>query len=362
MCKTMEASSQKANNPESILALDIGGGTQDLLVWNKGEPLENALQCVLPSSTVMVGRSINQATREGKAVYLTGTVMGGGASSRAVRDHLKAGLAVYAQARPALTIQDNLDYVVQMGIRLTETQPSDTVPIFMADIQEKSLSALFKAFGLVLPEKRLVAVQDHGFSPLESNRRFRFQQWEAFLESGKPLETLLYRHIPRHLTRMQAIREIWPEALVMDTGAAAILGALEDEAVKGLVSAPLLIVNIGNEHTLAAWWAEGRIKGIYEHHTGLLNREKLSIQLRHFISGRLTNDQVLEDMGHGCSNQWPSDTLSFPLVVTGPRRAMLDKGSAIMAAPFGNMMLSGCFGLIRALRCPDPSFATVTPK
>jgi uncharacterized protein (DUF1786 family) len=344
----MTTSSQEAHSPESILALDIGGGTQDLLVWTEGEPLENAIQCVLPSPTVMVSRRIHQAARDGKPVFLTGTVMGGGPSSKAVRDHLKYGLDVYAQARPAMTIQDNLEYVAQMGVRLTETPPSEAISIFMSDIQMTAFSALFEAFGLTQPAHRLVAVQDHGFSPKESNRRFRFRQWEAFLESEKPLESLLYRKIPEHLTRMQAIQEIWPQALVMDTGTAAILGALEDEAVKRLGSASLVIVNIGNEHTLAAWWVAGRIKGIYEHHTGLLNREKLLTQLRDFIAGRLTNDQVLEDRGHGCLNKNPAKPNSFPLVVTGPRRAMLDQGSAIMAAPYGNMMLSGCFGLLRA--------------
>jgi uncharacterized protein (DUF1786 family) len=257
---------------------------------------------------------------------------------------------VYAQSRPAMTIQDNLDYVTHLGVRLTESAPAEAIPIFLADIQEKSFSALFEAFGLTLPETRLVAVQDHGFSPTESNRRFRFHHWEAFLESGKPLETLLYRAIPSHLTRMQAIQEIWPQALVMDTGAAAILGALEDETVKPLSASPLLIVNIGNEHTLAAWWVDGRVQGLYEHHTGLLTPEKLLDHLAAFTTGSLTNEQILEDMGHGCLNKNPAQSLSYPLVATGPRRAMLHRDSAIMAAPYGNMMLSGCFGLLRAYR------------
>jgi uncharacterized protein (DUF1786 family) len=71
----------KIKSGDNILSLDIGGGTQDLLVWNDQEPLENALQCILPSPTVMVGRKIGQATRDRKALYLTGQLMGGGASS-----------------------------------------------------------------------------------------------------------------------------------------------------------------------------------------------------------------------------------------------------------------------------------------
>ncbi len=347
--------SPKPQNGKSILALDVGGGTQDLLVWTEGQPLENALQCILPSPTVIVAGHIQQATRERKAVFLTGHLMGGGASSRAISDHLKAGLTVYALPGTALTIRDNLAQVIRMGVRITETVPSEAVEIFMSDIQGKALNALFEAFGLALPEDRLVAVQDHGFSPEGSNRRFRFQQWEAFLSSGKPLETLLYQKVPDHLTRMKAVQEIWPEAKVMDTGAAAVLGALEDEKVKPQNPPYLLIVNIGNEHTLAAWLVEGRIRGIFEHHTFFLNTEKLLKNLDGFVLGLLTNEQVLQDMGHGCLNQAPRNTTSFPILVTGPRRAMLSGTRAVMAAPHGNMMLSGCFGLLRAFDFSNPA-------
>ncbi|MGC1401888.1 MAG: DUF1786 domain-containing protein [Thermodesulfobacteriota bacterium] len=346
--------SPKNYNGKSTLALDIGGGTQDLLVWTEGEPLENALQCILPSPTMMVAKRICQATLDRKSVFLTGHLMGGGASSRAIGDHLKAGLPVYALAKAALTIQDDLDQVIQMGVRITETAPPEAVEILMADIQEEALNTFFKAFGLILPEDRLVAVQDHGFSPEGSNRRFRFQQWEAFLTSGKSLETLLYQNIPEHLTRMKAVQEIWHQAQVMDTGAAAILGALEDEQVKGLQSPNFLIVNMGNEHTLAAWLVEGRIRGIFEHHTVFMDKEKLLNNLEGFVSGRLTNDQVLQDRGHGCLNIIPMEKASFPIMVTGPRRAMLAQTRAFMAAPYGNMMLSGCFGLRRAFRFSNP--------
>ena len=342
--------SPKINDGQSILTLDIGGGTQDLLVWTEGEPLENALQCILPSPTVMIARKINQATRDRKAVFLTGRLMGGGASSQAVRDHLKAGLAMYAQSQAALTIRDDLDQVAQMGIQITDSAPGEAKGIELGDIQKTAIEGLFQLFGLVLPEIRLVAVQDHGFSPRESNRRFRFQHWEAFLNSKRPLETLLYQDTPAHLTRMKAVQETWPQAQVMDTGAAAILGALEDEQVKKMDSPQILIVNIGNEHTLAAWMVEGRLRGIFEHHTFFLKKEKLMTDLKGFVSGQMTNEQILQDQGHGCLNTLPWEGRFPPLIVTGPRRGLLVQTPVFMAAPFGNMMLSGCFGLLRAFR------------
>jgi uncharacterized protein (DUF1786 family) len=298
----------------------------------------------------MIARKINQATRARKAVFLTGRLMGGGSSSQAVRDHLSAGLPVYAQSKAALTIRDDLDQVAQMGIQIIDSAPAEALEVKSGDIQEAALAGLFESFGLVLPDIRLVAVQDHGFAPQASNRRFRFKQWEDFLISGNSLETLLYQDIPVHLTRMKAVQETWPQALVMDTGAAAILGALEDEQVKKIGSHRILIINIGNEHTLAAWMVDGHMAGIFEHHTFFLNREKLLTDLKGFVSGKLTNEQVLQDQGHGCLNNAPWKGRFPPLIVTGPRRGLLAQAKVLMAAPFGNMMLSGCFGLLRAFR------------
>jgi uncharacterized protein (DUF1786 family) len=298
----------------------------------------------------MIARKISQATLNRKPVFLTGRLMGGGASSQAVRDHLQAGHPLYAHPAAALTIRDDLIQVAQMGIQITDSAPTGAVAIALGDIQEAALNGLFESFGLVLPDLRLVAVQDHGFAPQESNRRFRFKQWEDFLASGKPLEALLYQDIPAHLTRMKAVQETWPQALVMDTGAAAILGALEDEQLTKMDSPNILIVNIGNEHTLGAWLVEGRLAGIWEHHTFFLSREKLLKDLGGFVAGILTNEEVLEDQGHGCLNNAPWDGRFPPLIVTGPRRGLLASAPVHMAAPFGNMMLSGCFGLLRAFR------------
>jgi len=337
-------------SPVTILALDIGGGTQDLLLWDGKGPLENSVQGILPSPTVMIARRIEKATREGKAIYLTGHLMGGGAASGAIYNHIRAGLPVYTQEKPALTLNDSLEKVKGMGIQVVEESPGGVVEIFMADVRIEALNSLFEAFEIPPADFFLAAVQDHGFSPQASNRRFRFKQWEDFLTSNQPLETLLYRVVPPHLTRMKAVQEVWPQARVMDTGAAAILGALEDERLAALGAASKLIVNIGNEHTLAAWMVDGYLRGIYEQHTGLLTGEKLLEDLSTFIRGELSTERVLQEGGHGCLNQAPLEVSNLTIAVTGPRRGLLSGTPVLMAAPFGNMMLSGCFGLLRAFR------------
>jgi hypothetical protein len=52
------------------------------------------------------------------------------------------------------------------------------------------------------------------------------------------------------------------------------------------------------------------------------------------------------------------------LAVTGPRRSLLD-GSRLdphLAVPHGDMMLAGCFGLLRALALRLPEYAPVVEQ
>ncbi|MBS4025080.1 MAG: pyruvate formate lyase-activating protein, partial [Clostridia bacterium] len=69
---------------KSVLAIDVGGGTQDILLYEPDKNIENCTKLVLPSPTVLVRNQINNATQDGKDIFLTGPVMGGGPSVRGV--------------------------------------------------------------------------------------------------------------------------------------------------------------------------------------------------------------------------------------------------------------------------------------
>jgi uncharacterized protein (DUF1786 family) len=111
-----------------------------------------------------------------------------------------------------------------------------------------------------------------------------------------------------------------------------------------------VLVNVGNGHTVCAVAREGSLAGVFEHHTRLLDGPGLVARLRRFLAGGLTDDEVRDDGGHGAVLAGPVPD-GLPLIATGPRRAMLE-GSPLpfdFAAPHGDMMLTGCFGLLRAL-------------
>ncbi|MDQ3930443.1 MAG: DUF1786 domain-containing protein, partial [Chloroflexota bacterium] len=172
------------------------------------------------------------------------------------------------------------------------------------------------------------------------------------------------------LTRMLAVRESVAAAgrgdlplLLMDTGAAALMGALGDPRVDCASGGNALFVNVGNFHTLAFHIAGRRIRALFEHHTGLLDGPKLVRLLQRLASGTLTNQEVFDDSGHGAltlsAGAPPQATQEVSLcMVTGPRRSMLSgldtPWPVYMAVPHGDMMLSGCYGLLRAYAAHFP--------
>ena len=334
-----------------LLALDVGGGTQDLLIWDPGQPVENAVKMVLPAPTQVLARRIRRLTAQGRPLFLGGRLMGGGAVTGAVRHHLAQGLPVYASPQAALTLSDRLQVVQQWGVILTDQPPPEAAALSLGDLDVDGLRRTLAAFEVPFPNRFAVAVQDHGFYPQGSNRRFRFQFWEDFLARQGALSDLAFREPPPFFTRMREVAETLPGALLMDTCAAGVRGALLDKEVRGRVEEGVMVVNLGNAHTFAALVRGARLYGIYEHHTGLLNPSKLFSHLTRFQAGDLTNEEIFADQGHGCAYapDLPRERSFAWSVITGPRRRLAQGWpGGVFAAPFGDMMLTGCFGLMAA--------------
>ncbi len=337
--------------PERILAVDVGAGTQDILLYEAGKPVEASVKLILPAQTEIVARRIRRATLAGKDVFLVGNLMGGGPNVSAIKRHLSAGHRVYATPLAGKTIRDNLRQVKEMGVEIVGEAPPGALPIETRDVDLEALAQALAPFETELPTYYAVAVQDHGECLEGSNRRFRFRLWEGFLAGGGALLSLAHWEIPPALTRMQAVGNDLLGAMLMDTGAAAVWGALEDEEVAAHRQKGLVAVNVGNQHTLGVLLRGERIWGLFEHHTVRMTREKLADHIARLRMGALSNEEVFSDNGHGVAIH-PDYTRGrrFEFVaITGPQRAMA-KGLGYMAAPYGDMMLTGCFGLVAAFR------------
>jgi uncharacterized protein (DUF1786 family) len=158
------------------------------------------------------------------------------------------------------------------------------------------------------------------------------------------------------MTRLQAVAQsadgLPVPLVVMDTAPAAVLGATLDRRVASQPRS--IIANIGNFHTLAFRLGPAGIEGVFEHHTGEIDRQRLESLLCALADGTLNNEDVFNQQGHGAliysHDPLELDSSGSHLTVTGPRRSLLNESGLhpYFAAPFGDMMITGCFGLLAA--------------
>ncbi len=371
------------SEPILILAVDVGTGTQDILLFESGKTIENCFKMVMPSPTVIVANRVKRATKQGQSLVLTGVTMGGGPSHWATRDHALAGYAVAVTPEAGRTFDDDLTMVERMGFEIIDDAEaaqrianSNVVHIELQDFDAQAIITALHAFDIEPHVDALtLAAFDHGAAPPGiSDRRFRFDFITKTVHTDPTPSAFAYpaQAIPAELTRLHALAtsakrylklthsDVHAPLFLMDTGSAAALGSLEDPLVRQQQES--LLCNIGNFHTLAFHLVQGRIVGIFEHHTGEISKTRLEELLVKLSEGTLSNDEVFADSGHGALIvQKPSSKREdFPfLSVTGPRRELL-RGSRLHpyeAVPHGDMMLAGCYGLLRALADHEPSLA-----
>ncbi len=351
-----------------ILTVDIGTGTQDIFLFDTRLDLENGYKLVLPSPTMMVHRRITAATARSEGLVLTGSIMGGGPSAWAAEAHARAGLPIYATPSAARSFNDELERVSEMGIRVISEDEARRLPdkilrIELKDLDLDLISETFEHFQVKMKDLDAVcaAVFDHGNAPAGvSDRKFRFDYLAERLKIRNSLSSFAFSpgDIPQGMTRLQALAAnagaLNCPLIVMDTAPAAILGASLDPA--GMARKQKMIVNVGNFHTIAFRLDGELVEGIFEHHTGEITLPKLTTYLYALANSTLENKTVFDDMGHGAlvntTRKLATGQGDWDVLVTGPRRSMFSGNSTGLrphfAAPGGDMMLAGNFGLLRA--------------
>jgi len=340
-----------------ILAVDIGTGTQDILLFDSSKLLENCVQMIMPSPTTIVANRIYQAIAHHHPILLSGVTMGGGPNKTALARHTAAGLAAYVTTEAALTFNDDLDVVKGMGVTIITPDEvphvADLEVIELKDVDLVAIRRSLNAFGVDDRFDALaIAVLDHGFTVSMSNRLFRFSHLRRILANKRELLAFCYlaQEVPDYLSRMKSVAksvEVDVPLLLIDTGVAAILGALQDEEVAQ--HDHLLIANIGNSHAIAFHLLHGLIEGIFEHHTRLLNTATMDSLIKRLVQGTLTNEEVYDGGGHGALVVHGNKQSPFVATV-GPRQDVI-AGSSLKihrAVPHGDNMLTGCYGLVKA--------------
>src|SRR5215213_5041382 len=356
-----------------ILTVDIGTGTQDIFLYDSRLDIENGFKLVLPSPTMMIHHRVKQALSTRSPLLFTGHQMGGGPSAWAIEEAARTGIPVYMTPSAATTLNDELDKVEALGIRLVSEEevnglPSTAYHLKLKDFDFKLISKTFRDYGVSLDDLEAIAVAvfDHGNAPAGvSDRQFRFDYLDERIREKNSLAAFAYlsKDIPHIMTRLQSVADSAGELpcplIVMDTAPAAVLGAGFDPIVA--TRKQKIICNVGNFHTLAFRLSEQGIEGVFEHHTGEIDRVKLESLLRRLADSSLKHEDVFNDMGHGAL-MYSQETFefgkdSFDVIVTGPRRSIFNRQPSIenhaslrpyFATPFGDMMVAGCFGLLAA--------------
>ena len=336
-----------------VLAIDVGAGTQDVLLWNSRLPVENAAKLVVPSQTQVVASRIREVTAAGRPLHLAGLLMGGGESSTAVEAHLAAGLPVSAAADAARTLHNRPDRVAEMGFRIEEKAPEGAVTVVMGDVDLRALAGALSAFAIDLPPVVAIAVQDHGYRSGAGNNDVRAAYLQGLIAGGGDLADMAFTAPPPGMTRMAAVAKAVPGVYLMDTGAAAILGVLGDPIVSEAVrSRGAVIVNVGNMHTFAALVRGHRLYGLFEHHTGGMTPVVLRQLVDALRDGALDVDRFRQQFdGHGAALAEDYRAAGpFPFVaITGPNRGRMRELGYYEAAPHGDMMLAGSYGLVEGV-------------
>lgn len=355
-----------------ILTVDIGTGTQDIFLYDSNLDIENGFKLVLPSPTMMIHRRLKQMLAARTPILLTGHQMGGGPSAWAIEEYARAGIPVYMTPSAATTLNDELDKVEALGIKIVSEEERGKIngveELELRDFDFSLLYKTFKDYGVSLDDLAAIAVAvfDHGNAPPGvSDRQFRFDYLDERIRARNSLSSFAFRstEIPRIMTRLQSVADSAGELpcplVVMDTAPAAVLGANFDSQVA--TRKQKIVCNVGNFHTLAFRLGETGIEGVFEHHTGEIDLNKLESLIHKLADGSLQHQDVFDDMGHGAL-MYSKDVFEFgkndfDVVVTGPRRSMFNHQSEIknpkslrpyFAVPFGDMMIAGCFGLLAA--------------
>src|SRR5215207_3676888 len=365
-----------------ILTVDIGTGTQDIFLYDSRLDIENGFKLVLPSPTMMIHHRVKQSLSLHTPLLFTGHQMGGGPSAWAIEEYARAGIPVYMTAAAATTLNDELDKVEALGIQIVgedeaKRLTSNVASLELKDFYFELISKTFNDYGVSLKDLEAIAVAvfDHGNAPAGvSDRQFRFDYLDERIRAKNSLSAFAYlsSDIPHIMTRLQSVADsagnLPCPLVVMDTAPAAVLGADFDPIVA--TRKQKIICNVGNFHTLAFRLSEQGIEGVFEHHTGEIDRVKLESLLRRLADSSLKHEDVFNDMGHGAL-MYSQETFefgkdNFDVVVTGPRRSMFNRQPSIenhkslrpyFATPFGDMMIAGCFGLLAATAGVIPDFA-----
>ncbi|VBB47417.1 conserved hypothetical protein [uncultured Desulfatiglans sp.] len=344
------------------LLIDVGAGTMDVLYWDAA--LDIHYKAVVKSP---VRRLAEEASAIEGDILITGCEMGGGALGSILRGKADSARVVMT-TEAAATLHHDMGKVRSWGIEVVDTAQAlermknpGLKRLELADVDPERIRRLVESFGVPFAFDCVgLCAQDHGVAPPGvSHLDFRHRLFTEILDRSPSPSALLYRaeEVPAAMNRLKSLAEsarklpVEEGIYVMDSGMAAILGASRDRAARG--KEKILVLDVATSHTVGAALERDEIVGFFEYHTRDITASNLDRLLKDLPEGRLSHEEILREGGHGAYTRrrfpW-EDTL--PIIATGPKRALLKDSRLpiVYGAPFGDNMMTGCGGLLEAIR------------
>ena len=183
-----------------ILTVDIGTGTQDIFLYDSHLDIENGFKLILPSPTMMVHRRVKQALSARTPLLCTGHQMGGGPSAWAIEEAARAGIPVYMTPSAATTLNDELEKVEALGIKIISDDEVNRLSsivhrLELKDFDFELISKTFEDYGVSLNDLEAIAVAvfDHGNAPAGvSDRQFRFDYLDERIRARNSLSAFAF--------------------------------------------------------------------------------------------------------------------------------------------------------------------------
>ncbi len=344
-----------------FLCVDIGAGTMDVLWFDTEAVHHYKAVAVSPVRTIA-----ERAARLPGDLVVTGCEMGGGPVTEVLRRRAATN-EVVASLSAAATLHHDPGKVASWGITVVDDGEAERLRqgrrhahLVLQDVEADRLERIVAGFGVPFDfDAVAVCVQDHGVPPPGvSHLDFRHRVYRERLDARPQPHLLMFEAgaIPVFLNRLRsvaagALKLPAREVFVMDSGMAAIVGAALDPHAPP--ERPFTVLDVATSHTVCATYAENELAGVVEYHTKDITRERLEGLLEGLAAGRLDHRRVLEEGGHGAYiRQAVGPEALKTIIATGPKRRLVVGSRLPMTwgAPLGDNMMTGCLGLLEALR------------
>ncbi|WP_456434758.1 DUF1786 family protein [Methanopyrus sp.] len=318
------------------IVIDVGVGTTDVVAYT-GNP-EYSPRFVGPSRVSTLAQRLRSMLREPpRYLALVGVPMGGGPTTHEFKELMKRGTEIYSELDAALTLHNDVRRLKEMPNLHIVEDPIEEIPPDspVVETYDFRVSDVFEALqrsnvDMDGVEMIVACVQDHGYHPdYESNRKHRFERlFRRYLgTNGCRLDRMTFDDVPpENFPRLRAAymeaESAGADAVAMDSKVPiAMLGRVDSDADR------LLVIDYGTGHVTAFLFDGDMVVGVYEHHTIGLSSEKFERQIREFVEGKLENEDVYRDGGHGCHNVSPMDWDELEDIVSlGPKKPEFQLG------------------------------------